>query len=363
MVTTSALQREEHTLLGGIHELWLDGSWGLSIIVFIASIAVPVLKIGVLGPARLDGAPAAALAPARARAPLPADRGGRPLVDARRLRRRPARRDGPLRPARQRQRRAGPARRSPAVVVLTLFATWSFDPRLIWRDPPTASSRRWKTRLTRRSKPPGEPGGPAPAKELPQPRIVRARRWNVSLVWLVPAVAVAIAASMLVRTVFLDRPAHRDRVQVRRRRRGRQDRGPLQGSRDRQGRRRSACATTARASSSSSSSIARRRASRSTTPRSGSCGRASARAASAASARCSRAPTSAPTRASRPSRAASSSASRRRRSCCAASPARSSCCAPTTSARSTSARRCSIAAPRSAASSATPSTPSATSCR
>ena len=49
MVTTQALQRDEHTLLGGIHELWLDGSWGLSIIVFIASIAVPVLKIAVLG--------------------------------------------------------------------------------------------------------------------------------------------------------------------------------------------------------------------------------------------------------------------------------------------------------------------------
>ncbi|HWK85048.1 MAG TPA: paraquat-inducible protein A, partial [Caldimonas sp.] len=48
MVTTSALQRDEHTLLGGIHELWLDGSWGLALIVFIASIAVPVLKISVL---------------------------------------------------------------------------------------------------------------------------------------------------------------------------------------------------------------------------------------------------------------------------------------------------------------------------
>ena len=47
--TTQALQRDEHTLLGGIHELWLDGSWGLAIIVFIASIAVPVLKIAALG--------------------------------------------------------------------------------------------------------------------------------------------------------------------------------------------------------------------------------------------------------------------------------------------------------------------------
>ena len=51
METTSALQRDEHTLLGGIHELWLDGSWGLAIIVFIASIAVPVLTLA-SGPKR-----------------------------------------------------------------------------------------------------------------------------------------------------------------------------------------------------------------------------------------------------------------------------------------------------------------------
>ncbi len=55
-------------------------------------------------------------------------------------------------------------------------------------------------------KPPGEPGGPVPEKDLPRPRVERARRWNVSLVWLVPAVAIAIAASMLVRTVFLAGP-------------------------------------------------------------------------------------------------------------------------------------------------------------
>jgi paraquat-inducible protein B len=54
-------------------------------------------------------------------------------------------------------------------------------------------------------KPPGEPGGPA-LDDLPRPRVVKARRWNVSLVWLVPAVAIVIAASMLVRTVFLAGP-------------------------------------------------------------------------------------------------------------------------------------------------------------
>ena len=45
MITRNQFQRDEHTLLGGIHELWVDGSWALAIIVFIASIAVPVLKI------------------------------------------------------------------------------------------------------------------------------------------------------------------------------------------------------------------------------------------------------------------------------------------------------------------------------
>ena len=39
---------ESHTLVGGIIELWHAGSWELSLIVFIASIAVPLLKIGSL---------------------------------------------------------------------------------------------------------------------------------------------------------------------------------------------------------------------------------------------------------------------------------------------------------------------------
>jgi paraquat-inducible protein A len=146
METTSALQREEHTLLGGIHELWLDGSWGLAIIVFIASIAVPVLKIAVL----------ALLAWTVQRKP-----------DWRRLER--ARlyrlietvghwsmldvyvvvllaatvRFGPLASV-----NAGAGLLAfAAVVVLTLLATWSFDPRLIWRDPPATPTRRDGRRL------------------------------------------------------------------------------------------------------------------------------------------------------------------------------------------------------------------------
>ena len=54
--------------------------------------------------------------------------------------------------------------------------------------------------------PPPVPPPPEVPAELPKPRVVKAGRWHVSLVWLVPAVAIAIAASMLVRTVFLAGP-------------------------------------------------------------------------------------------------------------------------------------------------------------
>ena len=132
MVTNNALQHDEHTLLGGIHELWIEGSWLLSIIVFIASIAVPVLKIGVLG----------LLAWSVQRAP-----GWRRLERARLYRLietvghwsmldvfvvvllGATVRFGPLASV-----EPGPALLAfAAVVLLTLFATWSFDPRLIWR--------------------------------------------------------------------------------------------------------------------------------------------------------------------------------------------------------------------------------------
>ncbi len=45
MSTSTALRPTEHTIAGGIAELWVDGAWGLAILVFVASIVVPVLKI------------------------------------------------------------------------------------------------------------------------------------------------------------------------------------------------------------------------------------------------------------------------------------------------------------------------------
>ena len=48
MGTASVLGKYEHTILGGIVELWHSGSWELATIVFIASIAVPILKMAAL---------------------------------------------------------------------------------------------------------------------------------------------------------------------------------------------------------------------------------------------------------------------------------------------------------------------------
>jgi len=45
MSTVNVLGRNEHTIAGGIAELWTDGAWGLAVIVFVASIAVPLLKM------------------------------------------------------------------------------------------------------------------------------------------------------------------------------------------------------------------------------------------------------------------------------------------------------------------------------
>ena len=133
MTTVQTLKREEHTLIGGILQLWADGSWGLSVIVFIASIAVPVLKIGVLGllawtsrhaPAwrRLERAKLYRLIEAV---------GHWSMLDvyvvvilAATIR------FGPLAGV-----QVGPGLLAfAAVVVLTLFATYAFDPKLIWDD-------------------------------------------------------------------------------------------------------------------------------------------------------------------------------------------------------------------------------------
>lgn len=49
MATAAVTGRSSHTIVGGIIELWTTGSRELALIVFVASIAVPLLKIAALG--------------------------------------------------------------------------------------------------------------------------------------------------------------------------------------------------------------------------------------------------------------------------------------------------------------------------
>lgn len=53
--------------------------------------------------------------------------------------------------------------------------------------------------------PPPPPDGPD-ARSLPEPMVEKRRRFRISLVWLVPLVALAIGASLLIRTLFLTGP-------------------------------------------------------------------------------------------------------------------------------------------------------------
>lgn len=178
MSTTSALRSSEHTLLGGIAELWVAGAWGLAVLVFVASIVVPMVKVLALG----------LLAWSVRRAPH-----WRPLERARLYRLVQAIGHwsmldvyvvvllvGTVRFGNLAGAAPGPALLAfGAVVVLTMLATHGFDPRWIWpaggADPSPqgpvparagtgAPERRWPASAPRPSRSPRPAlGAPAPA--------------------------------------------------------------------------------------------------------------------------------------------------------------------------------------------------------
>lgn len=134
METTSAFDVQEDTIISGVVYLWQNGSPDLAVIVFVASVVVPLLKILCLG---------LLLACVKWRWPIPRIQQSRlytlvefvgkwsmldlfviallsALVNF-----------GPLASV-----RAGPAAIAfGAVVVLTMLAASAFDPHLIWREP------------------------------------------------------------------------------------------------------------------------------------------------------------------------------------------------------------------------------------
>ncbi|MDD3763972.1 MAG: paraquat-inducible protein A [Nevskiales bacterium] len=48
MFTATLFEQRADTILGGVAALWRDGAWDIAIVVFVASVVVPILKIGVL---------------------------------------------------------------------------------------------------------------------------------------------------------------------------------------------------------------------------------------------------------------------------------------------------------------------------
>jgi hypothetical protein len=85
---------QEDTIMSGVVYLWTAGSWPLAVIVFVASIMVPMLKIMALVFLLVSVKMRSVWQPDATHAALPPDRTGGPLVDARYLRHRIPRRAG-----------------------------------------------------------------------------------------------------------------------------------------------------------------------------------------------------------------------------------------------------------------------------
>jgi paraquat-inducible protein A len=140
MISGSLFGSETDTIMSGVVFLWIDGSWPLAIILFIASIAVPFSKLFALTYLLVSVQRRSTLAPAqRTRLYRVLEFVGRwSMIDiyVAALLTALVQFGGLM------SIRAGPgAIAFGAVVVLTMFAAESFDPRLIW-DPVEAPSGR-----------------------------------------------------------------------------------------------------------------------------------------------------------------------------------------------------------------------------
>lgn len=131
MLTGSAFERQADTIWSGVLHLWADGAWGLALIIFVASLVVPLAKLLVLTGLCLSvqrgwhGAPglrtrAYRLVEAIGRWSMVDIYAGAVLVALVQL--------GPLAEVRP----GAGALAFGAVVVITMLAAMSFDARLIW---------------------------------------------------------------------------------------------------------------------------------------------------------------------------------------------------------------------------------------
>jgi paraquat-inducible protein A len=133
MISGSLFGSETDTIMSGVVFLWVDGSWPLAVILFIASIAVPFSKLGAMTFLLVSVQRRSTMAPEqRTRLYRVLEIVGRwSMIDiyVAALLTALVQFGGLM------TIRAGPgAIAFGAVVVLTMFAAESFDPRLIW-DP------------------------------------------------------------------------------------------------------------------------------------------------------------------------------------------------------------------------------------
>ncbi len=134
MSTTNLLGRTRYTIAGGIGDLWNDGEWGLAIIVFVASIAVPILKISGLALLAWTARHAPRWRrPERARLFRVVDAVGHwSMLDVYVV----VLLSGMVHFGSLASVQPEPGLIAfAAVVMLTVFAARSFDPRLIWQEP------------------------------------------------------------------------------------------------------------------------------------------------------------------------------------------------------------------------------------
>ncbi|MDR5837389.1 paraquat-inducible protein A [Caballeronia sp. LZ034LL] len=137
MNTSSLFGAEKDTIMSGVAYLWQSGSWPLAIVVFIASVAVPMLKILAIGYlAASVNLRSTQRSPLRARIYRIVEFVGRwSMLDIYVI----AVLVALVQFSALATIAAGPAAIAfGAVVVLTMFAAMSFDPRLIWDPPPDA---------------------------------------------------------------------------------------------------------------------------------------------------------------------------------------------------------------------------------
>ncbi|HEY8926535.1 MAG TPA: paraquat-inducible protein A [Polyangia bacterium] len=139
MTTVSIGRRHSDTILSGVAALWRAGAWPLSILVLVASLAVPALKLVVLGLLVMTARRRSTWRPrARTRLYRLIARVGRwSMLDIFVMALLAALVRSPVAGV-----EIGPgAAVFAAVVVLTMLATEAFDPRLIWAEPEAGAWR------------------------------------------------------------------------------------------------------------------------------------------------------------------------------------------------------------------------------